>query len=322
MGELQEVVFLKGEIRKGDLQKIKKAASQLLKSSKENTFTLLLDSTGGDVLEAIEIGRFLRSVLASAVVSGKEVYDPETELGKFVSDNGTIGEIFFKRKSDKIENYELPRCHSACVLILAGAVIRNVRDSIDYRKVSRINESPIGKMEYIYSIGLHRPYFIREHFKNLSTADADKQYRELEALTKSYMAEMGLSQSFIDRIFVTRSADVDLISSEEFYKHVPSTASYLDEWLIAKCGNYGAREALTPKEFEVFNAAKLAFEKFREKNNTISYIDARRNFKISEGQTLGTYDKKIIEHRRNVDLCKVRSIAKSQREKLVELVTN
>ncbi len=82
-------------------------------------------------------------------------------------------------------------CHSACVLVLAGGA-------------SRIVFGPIG---------IHRPYTI--DVRPRTYADAQQQYRALEAKTKLYLEEMNLPTSLFDAMVRVPPESIRELSKEE-----------------------------------------------------------------------------------------------------------
>jgi hypothetical protein len=66
------------------------------------------------------------------------------------------------------------------------------------------------------------------------------------------MLEMGAPQSLVDRMFVKASNEIELIAADEFRTLYKEEESFLQEWLIAKCGATGAQYALSPTEYAEF----------------------------------------------------------------------
>ncbi len=120
-----------------------------------------------------------------------------------------------------IRNSEIPvwtgdECFSACVFIYASGVERYAR----------------GK------IGLHRPYFDKEYFANLTSIEAKRKYDELKQESIAYLKELEVAQSLIDRMFQTGSTEVDILEADEANKLFGTRSPFYEEWLTAKCGKY------------------------------------------------------------------------------------
>jgi len=82
-------------------------------------------------------------------------------------------------------------CHSACVLVLAGAPRRTI----------------------LGPVGIHRPY--SSDVMPLSYSDAQQRYRALEAATKRYLEEMNLPASLFDAMARVPSESLRVLSKEE-----------------------------------------------------------------------------------------------------------
>ena len=65
-------IRIEGTIEKGDLQKFKSVTKSFVLTSRSNLndLPIRINSTGGNIDEAIEIGRVARELLASIVVNG------------------------------------------------------------------------------------------------------------------------------------------------------------------------------------------------------------------------------------------------------------
>jgi hypothetical protein len=134
----------------------------------------ILVSPGGDVDEALKIGRLFRKHLLFANAP--------------------------QRKSDgSIWIYELDRtapcrgqnctCASACALIWFGAV------------------------ERAGIVGLHRPYIDDPMFAGLPPAEASIRYRQLLDSVVSYLNEMEVPKSIIESMTATSSGDIRWVDS-------------------------------------------------------------------------------------------------------------
>ncbi len=235
-------ISIEGKIEEGDLDKIKIKSYEFILSGIEErkrkpgrlSFNLnyKLNTPGGDIVEAIKIGRFFREVLAEVGVSGKIILDPNTEVGKEVFNQEGSSEMFsFLSSGKEITDELIRRNYSAGVLIFYGAVKRGLNDNGDMRSATR------RKAILIPAIGLHRPYYEKEFFSTLTPLEASSAYHDLEVLVRNYLKEMGATQEIIDRMFASNSNKIDLILADEFQKHYKRSESFLEEWLIAKCGS-------------------------------------------------------------------------------------
>jgi len=143
-----------------------------------------------------------------------------TSLGGNLKEAMLIGN--FIRKS-QIPIWASVECSSACFFIYVAGVER----------------------KSLTEIGLHRPYFDKKHYLNLTASDAQKQYIVLESVARDYLKEMGVKQKMIDRLFSTSSTDIDYLSALEIKISLGQFSPFYEEWLISKC------EALTEQEVKI-----------------------------------------------------------------------
>ena len=76
------IVYISGPVVKGDLEQIKRASVRAILSETEHptrTLQLHLNTPGGDLEEAMEIGRFARKILAKIKSNGKTVIAPKSQ---------------------------------------------------------------------------------------------------------------------------------------------------------------------------------------------------------------------------------------------------
>ena len=128
-------------------------------ASKQVIFRYILDSSGGDIRTAMQIGRFLRSTQARAEVPQEAT------------------------------------CASACVFVLAGAVVRVV----DGR------------------IAIHRPF----NPVDLETSpDAQRAvFQRLEAEVKKYLKEMNISTALYDDMIYISSTTAKFLGPDELQRY-------------------------------------------------------------------------------------------------------
>ena len=246
-------VDISGKIEKGDLTKIQKASAMLIKSLDQYSTKSLkfhLNTPGGDIEEAMKIGRFARQVLASIDSYGKIIIAPGSDEEKsLIKSEELLGhkdnDYVILQPSIALTEEHIVRNYSAGIFIFYGAAKRSIRDNSDqrlgfYKKI----DIPV--------MGIHRPYYEREFYSKLSPAQAAEAYKYLEKSVRSYLAEMGAPQEIIDRMFNRSSNQIDLLSDSEFRKYYKPEESFLEEWLIAKCGAYGEQNILKGSELEDF----------------------------------------------------------------------
>ncbi len=109
-------------------------------------------------------------------------------------------------------------CSSACIFILAGGVERIVL---------------VGA-----KIGLHRPYFNKALFANLSRSESAAMYRSLIDMCRSYFDEMGIDGTVFEEMLKIPSHKVRYVDThyaEKVGLHGSDPA--YDEWLRARTEN-------------------------------------------------------------------------------------
>jgi len=210
-------IAVEGLIAKGDFAKVIKLANSFVNRGK--LLKILINSDGGDASEAMRIGRFVRSVLAMVKISGAYV---------------------------KPSSPALRHCYSACVLVLVAAAKREVVMDNEFftEGGTGVRETVDGKLQLksVPIVGIHRPYYEREAYGNLSPAQAREQYATLEKATRQYLHEMGAPESFASEMFRYSSSEIHLISKEVFVGMFGHIEPFLQEWFLSKCGNLDAKE--------------------------------------------------------------------------------
>jgi len=190
-----EVGFLEGTIVKGDYEKV----LHLYGSHHPFLRAFFLSSSGGDVGDALKIGRLLRQYLITAeapqrLSDGRSVFHPEYQVKHRVGDPHAT-------------------CASACALVWFGAPDRTG------------------------TVGLHRPRINDPGFKQLSPTDAVNVYRQALSNIRRYLEEMETPRSVVEAMVATASGEIQwiddgLISGAARMHRAPSFA----EWVAASCG--------------------------------------------------------------------------------------
>ena len=93
----------------------------------------------------------------------------------------------------------------------------------------------------INNLGVHRIYFNKDSYKDISSELAEKKYRKAKLETEAYLTEMGLSASLLNKIYTVPSNDIYFLDKSEvsaLLGYVP----YYDELLISRCGSYSKNE--------------------------------------------------------------------------------
>ncbi|MFN7904422.1 MAG: hypothetical protein ACK5P5_04505 [Pseudobdellovibrionaceae bacterium] len=195
-------------------------------------------SSGGDFEEAMKIGRAMRLLELSSMVpmKGKDE-SPICNGENFTPDP--------KRKENCI-------CASACFFIHIGGQHRG------------------GNF-----LAVHRPYFSKGKFGQLSESESRKKFEQLQATAKDYMKEMGVPQSTIEDVVGTPS-DKALILDEKTIKiYFWGSRPARHEWLLNKCSELGGYEK---NELEVLSdKMSRAIELSADDINKYKKLDEKRS---------------------------------------------
>jgi hypothetical protein len=86
---------------------------------------------------------------------------------------------------------------------------------------------------------IHRIAYDKEFFGGLSPEEAQRKYQEATEEVRSYLNEMGIDEKYYYRMLRTSSGEADKLSFEEAAQ-LDGWVPAVQEWLIAKCGNFEA----------------------------------------------------------------------------------
>jgi hypothetical protein len=214
---------------------------------------IFIDSQGGDVAEAMKIGRFVRNALVTVTVSGEDV---------------------------RPSSPRLRHCYSACVLILIAAAQRDLGDDNAFftEAGNGVWEDVGGRLQLKKTpvIGIHRPYFDGAVYARLSPEQARAKYALLEKDVRDYLREMGAPESFVTQMFRYASNDISLVRMTEFLKSFGYEEPFLEEWFLSKCGALDRKE--TSDSAEVLAGRVIRNDNtFLPPNLTRQYVDYLRN---------------------------------------------
>lgn len=208
--------FLNGEIVSGDFQKVLK----FYRANHPYLDTFELISPGGNLQEAIRIGKLFRKYLLSV----------EAPFGRQFIIGGSVmglpGARFSCGGSECV-------CASACALIWFGGVHRS------------------------REVGLHRPRIGDPEFKLLPPEEATAVYQRVLGELEAYLREMEVPRPIIDESVATGSFEIRWVeANEDDLARPPSFA----EWEDATCGHFTAEEQNTIGRLLVKNKAALTHD--------------------------------------------------------------
>lgn len=196
--------FLNGEIMRGDFDKVTNFYRR--NHPLVNSFDLV--SIGGDVDDAIKIGRlFRRYLIYTSAPGGRHFYGMPAI--------GTPGEPFFCKGTECI-------CASACALVWLGGVHRSGE------------------------VGLHRPRTDDPEFKTLPPDTAIAIYRRSLDEIQAYLKAMEVPAPIIDEMVATGSSEIRWVEVEpdDDNGNLARPPSFA-EWEDATCGPFTLQEVHT-----------------------------------------------------------------------------
>ena len=191
---------IEGPIEAGDYDRF----IHLVKENQAKLSGVQLYSPGGNLYEAMKIGRALRKLEISSQVPMK---------GK---DGLPQCDDLLGSKPRKPENCTAA---SAAFFIHIGGVHRGGTYLV-----------------------VHRPTFEANEFKELSQAEAKVAYDKLLLDAKAYMEEMALPLQIQDLVLNTPSTDAKVLEEATVRTYIWGDLPYREEWQRAKCGKLNAAE--------------------------------------------------------------------------------
>ncbi|MFZ0423443.1 MAG: hypothetical protein WAL80_11250 [Xanthobacteraceae bacterium] len=189
-------IKVEGEIMPGDTLKLRATYE---KYSDAAVSTVFLRSKGGDVEEAMKMGRLIRTLRLET--NAPSHFD--SQLDKATFERSVV-------PATSKDNFV---CASACFLVFAGGVNR----SGDF-------------------LVLHRPYLSRDAARNLSDVGREAEQKQVMAEVRNYLQEMEVDQFFMDKMMWTSSQDGYLTTLADVLNHhlngiVPS----IEEIVLPSC---------------------------------------------------------------------------------------
>src|SRR4051812_17400278 len=170
-------VIIWGRINKGDGDRFKTFLNSNLKAGRLIS-NVAIYSPGGDVAAAISMGEQIRKLNAATWAPFLKEGTPTCSTGSLLAPTVRTG-----KDCD---------CQSACFIVWVGGVGRNG----DY-------------------IGVHRPYYGKEYFGNLSPEEAAKAYQEVIEEARRYFAKMDVPSWSTSKMFSVASVDMKFLTSDE-----------------------------------------------------------------------------------------------------------
>lgn len=251
-------VVIRGTIVEGDSAKFRDIILQGVVRQ-----TVILRSRGGDVQEAMKIGRDIRTLLLETEGPQLDYYpDREGTLHYGGSDyplcieNG-VGQSY---QGSRYKGSECV-CASACFLLyVAGA-----KRALSY-------------------VGIHRGYVRGEISRDLGLDAAAQLYKSISKPISDYLRDMGVPPRYADIMLRTSSQELYNPKLPEvmadFYGWIPE----IDEWLIAKCNTVSERQLWEDekKAVEVGQLSKFIESRDRREGCIQDLVMVERSKRLDE----------------------------------------
>jgi hypothetical protein len=198
-------IVLEGKIEPGDFDKLRTFIFQ-----GEGGFKIYLASPGGDLAEAMKIGRLVRLLKMATIVPERPLSD---ELFEKLADRHGL--------EDPKANY---MCVSACFFVFVAGIQRE----------SDLFQDAI--------LGVHRPYVSEKDLQELSGDQAIAAANQTRSIVDSYLKEMGVPAKYADQMFSVPKDEVEWISKSEFETDFAGFIPELKDWVDTRCDKRTAAE--------------------------------------------------------------------------------
>jgi hypothetical protein len=196
LGTRGDVVVMKGNIAKGDFEKFRRFID-------ENDFakSIYLASPGGNVSEAVKIGRLVRTLKMETIIPG---YDP------------SIKDLLIPSYMKKVNDM----CASACFLIFVAGIHR-----IKYLTIE--NETTL--------LGIHRPFLTDDDLMSRSADDAIDSATRLRSFIENYLKEMDVPSKYVELMYSVPKDEIRWVTGPEFKLDLEGFIPELKDWVNAQC---------------------------------------------------------------------------------------
>lgn len=200
-------LLIEGIIKPGDFEKFQSKLVEK-KAPPEEFF---LNSPGGDVREALKIGRLVRKLLLDTTVPALTRQEKPKKLICWIQ-TGRVEAREFKRGDECI-------CASACFFIYVAGIYR--------------------RGNYV---AVHRPYVNKTDTADISLKSYVKKYQGVKKEIRDYLSDMGVSDKWYEILISTPSHDARFLTEEETSEFLIKRPAEIEEWVFSKCSK------LTPLE--------------------------------------------------------------------------
>lgn len=204
-------VILEGRIEAGDYDKLLKL-TKLLNAGCGGPYEgcvrgLYLASPGGSLIEAMKIGRLVRTLRWDTTV-------PSPITNPYVPPEKYFKDIQLK---DPQHNH---MCASACFFIFVAGAERN-SDDLD------VAQNVI--------LGIHRPYLTDSDLRATNADQAIASGNQVRDVVEGYLKGMGVPSKYADLMFSIPKEEIRWIKSADFNADFKGVIPELKDWIDARC---------------------------------------------------------------------------------------
>jgi hypothetical protein len=235
------LAVLEGKIEPGDFDRLRSFVFENgWGRAEDGVSEIYLASPGGDLAEAMKIGRLIRALKLETAV-------PED-----------IDDAAFREKDAahyKLKDSKSNRmCASACFFVF----------------VAGIHRGSVGSFEPL--LGIHRPYLSENDLRGLSSDKAITAATRTRAIVENYLKEMGVPAKYADQMFSVPKDKLRWLSNNEFEADFAGFIPELKDWVDARCDKRtdlekSVSESIKNKYYNQLTAAeKIVTEALIKKN--------------------------------------------------------
>jgi hypothetical protein len=221
------VLVLEGKIEAGDFDKVRSFLGNKANFERING-GVFAASPGGNLVEAIKIGRLIRALrLSTEAPSG-----PPTDARRFsqpvIAPNNLVNPRI---------NYQ---CSSACFFIYVSGVYRS--------------------LGWVGRLGIHRPTQLESETNKLDVEQATNLAWRVRGFVKKYLDDMNIPDKYVDLMYSVPPNEVRWISQGEFESDIEGFVPDAKRWLSSKCNLQTKDEAAETRKCWMASKVQLSNE--------------------------------------------------------------
>jgi hypothetical protein len=275
-GDMKNGVVLEGKIEAGDYDKLRSVYGETI----TNQFYLgnfwaneiYLASPGGDLAEAMKIGRLVRALKLHTIVPPRFEYP----VGPYKKWSNADRHQLTNPKA----NY---MCASACFFIFVAGITRTDTSGISL-------DEP--------RLGIHRPYLSDSDLLALSGDQAITSANRVRATVENYLKEMSVPRRYVDLMFSVPKDKIRWLGKSDGVADLEGTIPELRDWLAARCDKRTDVEKAVWEKIEkdprpmgqYSTAERSIFDKMEKKVLEMDSCEREALYKLSGSAWLQVFD--------------------------------